>query len=86
MHDPDKFRKYSSLVGPILTHFGGRIRMGAFDVSQSITTPPSGSVVVEFNDPESAQRFFMSSDYAEAKDLFIASTQPDIVFAVETMA
>jgi uncharacterized protein (DUF1330 family) len=67
--DPDAFRKYQEAVPAIIAAHGGRylVRGGASRVLEG-HWEPGRLVVLEFPDPERAEAFWTSEDYARIAD------------------
>jgi uncharacterized protein (DUF1330 family) len=68
IRDPARYEDYKRLAAPTVSAYGGRYvaRGGAVDVREGEWTP-SRLVILEFPDPERAQAWWASPEYAPAK-------------------
>ncbi|MGH8869739.1 MAG: DUF1330 domain-containing protein [Actinomycetes bacterium] len=68
--DPQAYEGYKDLAGPAVAHYGGRylVRGGASEVLEGERTPHR-TVVLEFDDLETARRWYHSPEYAAAREL-----------------
>jgi uncharacterized protein (DUF1330 family) len=66
--DPEKFKEYGKLAGPISGRYGARfIVRGGAQTNLEGDIPYERIVVTEFPDIEAAKRFYYSTEYQEAK-------------------
>lgn len=82
INDPDAYARYKDLAPPSIAAYGGRylLRGG------SVTTlegdwDPGRFVILEFPDRESAQSWWDSAEYAEAKALRHSSASSQMILA-----
>jgi len=80
VHDTVTYERYKQLSGPSLVPFGGRfvVRGGAVTTLEG-TWQPHRLVVVEFPDVATAQTWWASPEYAEAKALRQASASTEML-------
>ena len=64
LKDPEPFEEYRKLVPGVIEQFGGRylVRGGAVEAKEGDWTIPR-LVIVEFESPDQARRFYDSSEY-----------------------
>ena len=67
--DPFAYETYKALAGPAVTQYGGRYlaRGGSVDVLEGDWSKPERLVVVEFDSPEQAKKFYDSPEYRAAR-------------------
>lgn len=70
IHNPEQYERYRAAVPASLAAHGGRfiVRGGEMAVLEG-DWQPKRLVALEFEDLEAAQRWYHSSEYAEAKQL-----------------
>jgi uncharacterized protein (DUF1330 family) len=68
--DPDAYGRYRDLAGPTVEAYGGRylVRGGPTEVVEG-DWQPHRMVVVEFDDVDSARRWYDSPGYTEAREV-----------------
>ncbi len=68
--DSDTYEDYKRLSGAAAEQYGGRfvVRGGAVDVLEG-SWAPGRFVVIEFDDEESARRWYESPEYSAARDV-----------------
>jgi len=76
--DMDTMRRFAEASAPVIAEFGGRVlaRDPKPDVREGTQT--GISVVVEFDDVETAQRFYESEGYTSAKSIREAVAETDL--------
>ncbi len=68
IHDPDQYKRYTDTVGDVIAQHGGRFvaRGGELAVLEG-DWQPKRLVVLEFEDLETAKRWYESPEYQEVK-------------------
>ncbi len=76
--DMDTMRRFAEASAPVIAEYGGRVlaRDAHPDVREGMQT--GISVVVEFDDVETAQRFYESDGYTSAKAIREAVAETDL--------
>ena len=76
--DMDTMRRFAEASAPVIAEFGGRVlaRDTQPDIREGSQT--GISVVVEFDDVETAQRFYDSDGYTAAKSIREAFAETDL--------
>lgn len=71
VHDAEVYERYKLQSLAAVEQYGGRfiVRGGAADVLEGKWTPPSRMVIVEFDSPEQAKRFYDSPEYQAARQV-----------------
>jgi uncharacterized protein (DUF1330 family) len=68
IHDPNTYARYKDLAPPSIAKYGGRyvVRGGSTKALEGSWTPER-FVILEFADADTAQRWWDSPEYAQAK-------------------
>jgi uncharacterized protein (DUF1330 family) len=78
--DPQRFEQYRAAVPAVIAQYGGRYIVRGGEVTALEGTPEGRRlVVIEFPTLEAAQRFWHSSEYAQAKQLREEAAQAEVV-------
>ena len=77
--DAEQFKQFGPMSGAAIQEHGGRVlvRSPAGDVREGSMKPLT--IVVEFDDYETAQRFYNSDAYSEARQLREACSETDLI-------
>ena len=80
IHDPEAYARYRELAPPAIAAYGGKylIRGGSVRILEG-DWDPGRFVILEFPDKESAQAWWDSAEYAEAKALRQASATTQMI-------
>ena len=78
--DPEKYKEYMALAGPIIEAAGGRylVRGGTHKVIEG-NWNPTRLVVVEFPTKEALEGFYYSDAYQEAKAVRLSCSETNMV-------
>jgi uncharacterized protein (DUF1330 family) len=70
LHDAEQYERYKAAAPASIEKYGGRYlaRGGALEVLEGDWQPPR-VVILEFDDLETAKRWYRSPEYQEAKQL-----------------
>lgn len=75
INDPEGFEKYTSVFGPTMTPFGGKVLVAEDDIDVlEGDWPPGRTVMLEFETREQAQAWFDSDAYQEISEFRRAAT------------
>ena len=76
--DMDAMRRFAEASGPVVAEFGGRILVRDPNPDIREGAQQGISVLVEFDDVETAQRFYESQGYTSAKAIREAAAETDL--------
>jgi len=83
INDPAIYQKYVEAVMPVIAKYGGKLIIGDFEPKKLEGSPNQGVVAVEFENTETAEKFYNSPEYTEGKKLRLASTEGWVIIARE---
>ena len=76
--DMDTMRRFAEASAPVIAQFGGRVLVRDPKPDLREGTQTGTSVVVEFDDVETAQQFYESEGYTSAKAIREAVAETDL--------
>jgi uncharacterized protein (DUF1330 family) len=80
IHDPKVYERYKTLAPPSIAAYGGRyVVRGGSTKSLEGSWTPERFVILEFQDADTAQRWWSSPEYAEAKALRQSCADADML-------
>lgn len=77
-HDMEGMQRFGAASAPIVAEFGGRVLVRDLNPDQREGDLQGMSVVVEFDDVATAQRFYESQGYTDAKAIRQAASDTDL--------
>jgi uncharacterized protein (DUF1330 family) len=79
VHDAKKIQEFRTLAGRAIQKFNGRVLVTNPE-PEIMEGPKSGvSVVIEFDDIETARAFYHSEDYTEARTIREQAAETDLI-------
>ncbi|MDF1729362.1 MAG: DUF1330 domain-containing protein, partial [Sulfitobacter sp.] len=67
VHDPDEFQRFREKSAPVVKEYGGKVLVGHPAPEQREGASRPTTIVVEFDDIETARKFYESQGYSEAR-------------------
>lgn len=79
VHDKQKFEEFKALSGPAIADYGGRVL-----VRNPAPEPQEGdlrglTIIIEFEDMETARRFYQSDAYTAARKVRELAAETDLM-------
>ena len=76
--DMDEMRRFAEASAPVIAEFGGRVLVRDPNPESREGSLEGISVVVEFDDVDTARRFYESDGYTRAKEIREAVSETDL--------
>lgn len=76
--DMETMRRFAEASAPVIEEFGGRVLARDANPDRREGTQAGISVIVEFDDVETAQRFYDSDGYTAAKAIRQSAAETDL--------
>ncbi|MBY4894478.1 DUF1330 domain-containing protein [Rhodobacteraceae bacterium N5(2021)] len=77
-HDMDGMMRFAEASAPVVAEFGGRVLVRDLSPEVREGDRQGMSIVVEFDDVETARRFYDSQGYTDAKAIRQAAADTDL--------
>lgn len=77
-HDMEGMKRFGEASAPVIAEFGGRVLVRDLKPDLREGDLQGMSIVVEFDDVDTAQRFYTSQGYTDAKAIRQASADTDL--------
>ena len=79
VHDPEKFEEFKAMSGPAISQYGGRVLVRNPAPEHREGDLRGLSIVLEFDDLNSARRFYESPEYTAAKAVRELAAETDLM-------